>query len=171
MTFETEGSIGFEGELREMERSAAPFNLARANALERRVHGKKVAGKLLQRQRERERAELFDEGPAGNSSTIGSDLFRDFLQTCHQRNDKWRLRPLLPAFDYPVLPFSHLRSFSLPLSFPLFASMPFFRGGSSRMPRLPEKIDYRSTERVHKVSLLGSMVRPAHQMRRAQGCS
>lgn len=73
-----------------------------------------MAGQLLQRGREWERRQegvggsqkhwaFRNENPAGNSNTISSDLFRDFLQTCHQRNDKWRLRSLLPAFDYPFV--------------------------------------------------------------------
>lgn len=66
-----------------------------------------------------------DESPAGNSNTIGSDLFRDFLQTCHQRNDKWRLRPLLPAFDYPFVRLDSFPLFSCYLSLSLCCCLPF----------------------------------------------
>lgn len=69
----------------------------------------------------------------------------------------------MPAFDYPVSPFGHLLTRALFLSFFVSAALSSC-GGTSRTPRLPEKIDYRSSERVHKASLLGSMVRPARRM-------
>lgn len=166
--------VGVTG--REGERSweEAPFrpqgwivSSGKHTALEKN-DGRTFAGGGREKGRGHESAELFDEGPAGSSSTIGSDLFRDFLQTCHQWNDKWRLHPLLPAFDYLTSPFLPLCSFSpsdsllslssstphsplslfLPLScYSLASSMPLFRGSSSRMPRLPEKIDYRSSDK------------------------
>lgn len=104
-------------------------------------HFREGEGKREMEKRRLESAELFDESPAGNSSTIGSDLFRDFLQTCHQRNDKWRLPfTRLQLSPSSTLVHSLLFSFILLLSpsrFFRLSSMLLFRG--SRMPRLCQR--------------------------------